>query len=154
VFLRFQFHKIHFRQDTKLAIDVPTSVILFSSTMNSTMRCQIVGAQCPTQFCHGYNATICYEQVNKTEQATITNFLCPPINLCSTTGCHDLWQLLTPAYMNLTGSNSYDINCEDGTISAVAHTPLRSSGSSIRRDTLVALIAIGISLLVCGSASI
>ena len=133
-----------------------TSAILFSSTMNNTMRCWVVGARCPTQFCHGYNATICYEQVNKTEQATITKFLCPPINLCITNGCPDLQQLLTPAYLNLTDPNYYDINCldEDGTNYGIEQIPLRSSGSSMRGDTLIALLAIGISLFVCGSFSV
>jgi hypothetical protein len=134
---------------------VTTSAILFSSTMNSTLQCWAAGAQCPTQFCHGYNATICYEQVNKTEQATITKFLCPPINLCIATGCPDLQQLLRPAYLNLTAPNHYDINClEVGTNYAIEQISPASSRGSMRGDTLIVLMAIGISLFVCGSFSV
>jgi hypothetical protein len=123
--------------------------------MNSTMQCWVAGARCPTQFCNGYNATICYEQVNKTEKATTTNFLCPPINLCITTGCANLQQLLTPAYLNLKSPNHYDVQCLEKGISygKVQISPASSRGS-MRGDALVVLMAIGISLFVCGSFSV
>jgi hypothetical protein len=125
--------------------------------MDSTTQCWLGDARCPTQFCHGYNVTLCYEQVNKTEQVVITKFLCPSINLCITTGCPDLQQLLTPAYLNLTGSNKYDLTCVDKENAnegvAVQISPASSRGS-MRGDTLVVLMAIGISLFVCGSFSV
>jgi hypothetical protein len=138
---------------------ITTSTILFPSIMNSTrtstMKCWSSSPTCPTQACHNYNATICYEQINKTEHGSTTNFFCPSINLCIVPGCVDLQTLMTPNYLNLTSPNKYDINCQDeGTTYAIEQISSVGSRGAIRGDTLVALMAIGISLLVCGSVSI
>lgn len=110
---------------------------------------------CPWQACPNYNAKIYFEYVTKDSLATYTRYSCSPINLCFAANCYDLQNYMTPAYLKLTGYNKYDIQCEkDGISVPLVQIALPSSGRSIRGDTLVALIAIGISLLVCGSVSI
>jgi hypothetical protein len=124
--------------------------------MNSSANAWVDANSCPWQACPNYNAMIYYANVTIYGGGGAgTNYSCPSINLCIAANCNDLPDYMTPTYLNLTGPNKYAIECEkDGISVPLVQISLPSSGRSIRGDTLVALIAIGISLLVCGSASI